>query len=467
MTSRYLTYGIQFVNSMFIAIALGPEYLAGWGFINLILQYVAQFNFGVPYSLNVLLSINKSNQKKIESLLSTSLFLYAILSVLIVVISAVLHSMGVDIGGKYAFDKYAYVVLLIAIVTHFNSLFTNYYRILNRLWEIVFFQSIIPISMLIAFFFAKGEQLLQLILWIMFTGQVFALLLYLKNSHIRIFKPMLALTKPLLGKGFYLFIYNACFYLILLSTRTVVSAGYEVEEFGYFTFSFTLANIIMLLFDSFSFLIYPKTINRFNRAGNMESIHILEMIRVNYITSVHLVMYLFLIGFPIVIKLFPQYDSVFKCFALMAMTVALYSNCFAFSSFLTAHGKEKILGVLAFTALVINIILALFISQTLKMAYEYVILATMISYVIYNILLSFYSFRIMGFSCSFINIMTENFMPRLFIPFVVSLGLIILEAQWYGYLSLLFLFLFLNRKHLNSIRNTIGRIMNNPTIINI
>lgn len=467
ITSRYLTYGIQFVNSMYIAIALGPSYLAVWGFVNLILQYIAQFNFGVPYSLNVLLSINKTNSEKVQSLLSTSLVLYFILAAIIVGIVSVLYFLDIDIGDKYNFSSYVYIVILIAVFTHFNSLFTNYFRIQNQLGEIIFFQSVIPISMLIALFFAKGEDLLYLILWLMLAGQIISMFLYIRNSHLTVFKPTFHLVKLLLRKGTFLFIYNTCFYLIMLSTRTVVSVDYAVEEFGFFTFSFTLANTIMLLFDSFSFLIFPKTINRLNKASNSEIIRILDFIRVNYITSVHLAMYLFLIAFPFVIKLFPQYDSVFKSFGLMAMTVVLYSNCFGYSSFFTANGKERLLSLLSFITLCINILSALFISKVIKLDYSFVILATMLSYIIYSFMLSFFSFRIIGISYTVKSLLSDNFSPRLFIPFFISLIMIIFEVSGWGFALLLILFILLNRKQLADIKNTIRRIIHNPSIINI
>lgn len=467
VTSRYVTYGIQFVNSMFIAIALGPECLAVWGFINLILQYVAQFNIGVPYSLNVLLSVNKNDKDKVESLLSTALFLYVVLSVIIAFVFLFLHLAGIDIGTKYSFSKYVIVVVVIAIITHFNTIYTNYFRIMNRLLEIVFFQSVVPLSMLIAICFAKGDELVRLILWIMLVGQTLSLLLYLKNSHLKSYKPDFLLIRPLLKKGVFLFFYNACFYCILLSTRTVVSLDYEIREFGYFTFSFTLANTIMLLFDSFSFLIYPKTINRFNKANSQEIVRILSLIRVNYITSIHFAMYVFLLLFPLVISLFPQYSSVFKCFGFMALTVVFYGNCFAYSCLLTARGKERLLSMLAFFVLLLNILLALFISKILKLGYEYVILATLISYMFYNILLSFFSNRIFKLSLSFKNVFVENFSLRLFLPFFMALMILFFEFPWIAYLFLLILFAVLNWKQIVDIKNTIIRILLNPTVINI
>lgn len=467
VSSRYLMYGIQFFNTMFIAIALGPFYIAVWGFINLVMQYISQLNFGVPYSLNVLLSVNKEDDSKSVSLLSSSLFLYLILAGLILTFFGSFHLLGIEIGAKYDFGKYVWLVVVIAILTHFNSLFTNYFRVRNRLWEIIFLQSVPPLAMLIAYFFATGEELIYLILWFMMIGQTLALLLYVIDSHFRPCAPSSDSIKPLLEKGIFLFVYNACFYLIMLSTRSVVSSVYEANDFGFFTFSFTLANTIMLLFDSFAFLIYPKTINRFNRSTKEETINILNVLRTNYMTPIHLVMYMFLLVFPFIIKFFPQYSTIFKAFGFMAMTVVFYSNCFGFSSYLTAKGKERPLSMLSAITLGLNILLALFIALVLKLSYEYVILATMLSYFIYNILLASNSYRLIDPSISTTNLLKTNFPLRLFLPFGLALALLFLDIEWYGFAGILILFVILNRKQIKGIIETIKRIIHDPSVINV
>ena len=74
--------------------------------------------------------------------------------------------------------------------------------------------------------------------------------------------------KSILQKGLYLFLYNSCFYFILISIRTIISVNYTVEEFGYFTFSFTIANAVMLLLDSFNTILFPKTIDLMSSDDN-------------------------------------------------------------------------------------------------------------------------------------------------------------------------------------------------------
>lgn len=467
VSSRYLTYTLQFLNSIILAVALDASY-ALYGFILIVLQYIAQFNLGVPHSLNVLLSVNKGDKKKMDALLSTSLFIYLFLSLVIVLLFVAVSGLGIQVGEKFNFAQYAVVVIAIGIITHFNSLFSNYFRVINRLGEIIFFQSFIPVLTFVFLFFVKGELLLQYVLGVMLGGNILALLLFLKNAHVKIWKPDFSLMRPIIKKAFFLFLYNMSFYLILLSTRTVVSNDYSVSDFSLFTFSFTLANAIMLLFDSFSFLIYPKTIHRLSQADRPKVLHIIDLIRVNYITAIHFVLYCFILVFPVIIYFFPRFDSVFKCFTLIAMTVILYSNCFAYSSFLTAKGQERRLCVLAFLTLALNVGLCFFISRFLKAGYSYVILATFVSYIFYNLLLAFQTYRVqLKMDISFWGILKENYPARLFLPFAIGLAFAFLNLHPLSFLLVLALYILLNRKQLVMIKQMVGKIIQDANIINI
>lgn len=466
MSSRYMTYGLQFVNSILLAVVL-YDYFPVYGFLQIILQYIALCNLGVPYSLNVFLSLNKADDRKMSTYLSTSFFIYLFLFLFICSFFYFLPLLGIHLGQKYQFDHYVLFVVLIGLLAHLNTLMSNYFRVKNRLTEIIFLQSVIPLFVFVVLFIAEGETLLDLILWGMLLGNLAAFLLFLKNIPITSWKPDFSLVTPLLHKAFFLFLYNTFFYLILLSIRTIVSAQYTVSDFALFTFSFTIANTIVLLFESFSFLIYPKTIHRLNQADQPEVLRIIDMIRMNYITSIHFVMYIFILLFPLFVSFFPQYSATVKCFSLITMTIVLYSNCFAYSSYLTAKNKEKLLSGLAFIALSINLLLALYASLILQVSYDYIILSTMLSYIVYTILLVFFSVRILQVNLSCSMFVRLIFPVRLFLPFVLLLGLVLLNASFLFQLGAWALFVLLNKKELIEITKTMKRILKDSSIINI
>lgn len=472
LATRYLTMGIQFLNSFIIAALLGPLYLGIWGFINLVLQYAAQINLGIPYSLNVMLSINKDDGKKTQELMSSGIYFYLLIALVFLALLSLYCFCGLDWGEKYRFADYIIPVFLIAILTHFNTLFTNYFRVKNKLKEIMFFQSIAPAMTLCAVLLVKDKELLiNVLLAVMLTGQLLSLIIFLSKSDVKMSfrrSSISAVMPLLLRKGLYLFIYNASFYLIIISTRTAVSTFYEPIEFGYFTFAFTLANAVMLLFDSFSFLIYPKVLNRLSRDDDRaQSLRIVEIVRNGYIVAVHLIMYSFILLFPLIIFFFPAYQSQFKVFGLIVMTLVFYANCFIYSSILTARSREKSLGFTAFFVLALNVVFALTIAKLFRWTYEYVILATLAAYIIYNILLTLQANRLLSLKNNWRTVVADNFPLTLYAPFVLCFVFIV-TGQPHDYFWMVFvLFLLLNVRKLTGLKNLFVKILKNPQTVNI
>ena len=83
ITSRYAVYGLQFITSMVVAGKLGPFYMGVYGFLQMILMYLTQINFGIPHSLNVILVHNKNNEELSDNYIGNSLFIVLSLSLLV------------------------------------------------------------------------------------------------------------------------------------------------------------------------------------------------------------------------------------------------------------------------------------------------------------------------------------------------------------------------------------------------
>ncbi len=250
--SRYATYFIQFINSMFIAVYLGPYYLGIWGFITLIIQYLNQINLGISHSVNAIISINKNKEWYVQKVIGNSITMLFGLSILIILFFILNTIFNFNIGAKYNFSDYAFMVTIIGIFAYFNSLFSNIFRVYGRIFEIAVNQSAFPILMLITVFMFKQENLLRALVWANLIAFLLSLVLYIVMTPVKI-KPLIIyrLIKTIQIKGWHLFIYNTSFYLIVISTKSFVSGYYSVEEFGYFTFSFALANVMLLLMQSF------------------------------------------------------------------------------------------------------------------------------------------------------------------------------------------------------------------------
>ncbi len=466
--SRYATYLIQFINSLFIAIYLGPYYLGIWGFITLVIQYINQINFGVSHSVNAIIAIHKNNEWYVKKIIGTSITMMFGLSFLLILLFITNDFFDLNIGSKYNFSSYAPMVAIIGILSYFNSLFSNVFRVYGKVLEMAINQSTFPIMMLITILFFRGENLLLALVYANLFSVLFSLILYLCRVPIKI-KPVFIprLIKTIQKKGWYLFVYNTSFYLIVISTRSFVSSYYEVDEFGYFTFAFSLASAILLLLESFSFLIYPKILNRFSSKNTESNFQLLDKLRNTYITTSHLLVYLALIAFPILLILIPKYSDSYEAFSLIALTVVLYTNSFGYSGLLIAKGKEKILGFISFVSLLINIILVFILTNILKVDFSMAIIGTMISYFIFVFLLTKLGRKYIQLEYSLNSCLKDAFPIRLALPFIVATIFAIMKLYSLFMIIPFVIFIVFNYKILISLKQDVKQLIINPNITDI
>ena len=117
VTTRYITYALQFLLSLAIAVRLGPFYLGVYGMVNLVISYFGQVNFGVPHALNVFLIHNKEN-RQVGDLYSYNAFaLYTYLNMAIVIGSVIVSIEIAIIKGKYDPRSYSPHLVHPAILT--------------------------------------------------------------------------------------------------------------------------------------------------------------------------------------------------------------------------------------------------------------------------------------------------------------------------------------------------------------
>lgn len=468
MLSRYGTYAIQFVNSLFIAVYLGPYYLGIWGFINLVISYLAQINLGIPHAVNVMVSVKKTDLDYSKRIIGNGVSMIIGLCFLVVLFFVLTMFFGVKIGDKYQFSQYVIPVGIIAILTHFNSLFANVFRIYGKIFAIGLNQSLFPLMTLIMIFFFRGESLLNAILIANIISFLISFFLYVIQRPLPMpprFSPREVLS--IQKKAWHLFIYNASFYLILFSTKSFISSAYSVEDFGYFTFSFQLSNAIFLLLNSISYLIFPKLLNRFANRSSEQIKNLLDEVRAAYITTSHLLVHLVIMIFPIFLLLLPQYESSKSIFKLMALTMVLYTNSFGYQGVLMARNCERNLGKVAFVALVLNVLLCYLMILVLRVPFVWSVLPTMITYFLYVFTIGVIGKKHLGYGESILRTLLEVFPLGMILPFASSVAFIYADAPSWMYVIPFLLFVMLNREDLKKILGIAKRIIRNPNIINI
>lgn len=468
MISRYGTYIIQFINSLFIAAYLGPYYLGIWGFINLVIGYIGQLNFGISHSVNVIVSVNKQKEEYTRKIIANGLVMVLVLCLLVVAFFGVNLLGGIHISEKYRFNEFIIPVVIISVLTHINGYFSNIYRIYGQILSIALYQSMYPVLLLLVIPFFKGESLLWAMLWVNCFAFAVPFLYFLSKKPVKIgIQFNASIVKYIQVKGWHLFVYNASFYLILLTTKSFISSNYAVEEFGYFTFSYSLANVVLLLLSSISFLVFPKLLNRFASSTNEEVQRILGSVRVAYISLSHLLIHAIILLFPLFIYFFPQYQPATDVFRFTALTVVLYTNSFGYQGLLMARNKEKRIGFIAFWALLLNILLCYILVYLAEVPFSMVILATLATYFVYVFSIAAMGRRSLMLGNGFFAVLKDVFPLRMMLPFVLSLLFIVFRTPNVFFIAPFVVYLLLNFKEFLIVKNIAVKIIKNPNFINV
>lgn len=467
LITRYFTFFLQFATSMYIAVKLGPYYFGIWGFLLLLISYFQIINLGIPYSATILLVQHKQDEHKVENYVKTSFLVVLALDFCILLLALYYSIFGIAAFEKYEIGNLFYLVCIIAMISHFNYLFTSIYRVKKKLFEVAFFQTSVAALVFIAMFFANDKKLLTMLLGAYIVAHFLSLWLFIRGKQIK-FKSKVNWmdVNIVLKKGLMLFVYNFCFFMIVLSTRTIVSAYYPVDQFGRFTFSYTLTHAVILLLEAFSYLIFPRVIDKLHSQDLLQVNRTIHTLRVNYISLSHGLMYMAMIFFPVFLYFIPQFSDSLLMINLMALTLLLYTNSFGYNSFLMARNKEKTVAMNAFIVLVCNIALALLLVLVFQVSYEYVILATMFSYFIYAYVCVYFGKKELKQSTHFFAIIAECFPIRLFVPFLLAITVVFIGNPFLIIIPFL-AYVLLNLKTIKEIYESFKRILSNPNIVDV
>ena len=467
--TRYFTYGLQFVMSLIIAVRLGPYYLGIYGIIQLILNYINQINFGIPHSLNVLLVHNKQNLKKQNSLILNSIVLYSYLNIFLLFVLGIVKYFGFTKYGEIDIDKYLLAIIFIAALTYYNSIFSTVIRFKNKVNQMSIIGSIpVVVDMCVIWFFEKEELVMALTI----TNLISCSFTIIYYKYIGVYPKCkkddinISMQSTILKKGIFLFMYNSCLYFMLLGIRTIVSTNYSIKEFGYFTFSFTIVNAIMLLLNSLDIIIFPKIIDKLSVKNNKECVSTLNNLRIGYVLTSHFLIYMALFAFPIFLFFFPGYKDAIYMMDMIALAVLMRTNLYGYNSLLIAQNKEKIASQISIISLITSLTLGLLFSVYFHLAIPKVVMSILIAYLVCSVLMTIEGRKLIMGDNTLKSTLKHCFPLRIFIPYTIALFITLLERESLMFLPLT-VFLLLNYKELINIRNMAFKFIKNPNIIDL
>lgn len=470
VATRYFSYVLQFLNSLVVAWSLGPFYLGVWGFISMIMQYMAFGNLGVDISLNVNLSTGDfqdiNRQKK---LVANALLVTLFTSLFYLVISATVIMSGVQFFEKYLFTRYLLALVLISCMNYFNVLFLNIFRAHSLFRPISVFQTLVQLVQLPLFLFFKDTDLINAILLAQLLAHIISFALFYINMPFPIqFKAEWMVVKELFSRGISLLVYNITFYLIMLSSRSLVSYFYPVETMGLFTFAANIASALIVGLSSLDFVLFPKMLNRLGKEElDDHTKQSFNELRYLYTALAFLVIIAGLLCYPILLLFFKDYQSTMVVFTLLAMSQLVISSGFGYATMIISRGREFFLVKHGIIAVMINCIGGSVLVYFFHIQFEFLAFVLVLSFVYYDIQVVRLGRNLLGLASDFSSVIREMFPISTFVPLMIMLIGLFFGNQLLFNLIALVIFIVLNRKGYQLFRKYLDILFNRPSAVNI
>lgn len=364
--SRYMTYILQFLRGLFIAAVLGEFFFGIWGFIVLIQQYLSYGSFGVQHAVNTELATGGiEDEERASSLISSSIQFVLFIGIVLLGLGVFIELSDFRIFPKYNFSEYAFPVLCIGILILFRDLFANIYRVYNILGRVAIGEIIYIGIPLIMIFFFREDTLIKALLYSMIGSLIIANVVFLFRRPFRLsFKIDPKNIRYLLSIGIPLLVYNVSLVMIMIASRTIVSAYYDVSVNGYFSFAFAITNATLLGLNAVSWVFYPVMLSKVREdVDTGEALSITKRVTVIFTTTALFVTLSGALFSPVLFIILPDYAPAMATLNILFLTQGIYSVNFSFSSFAIARKKHLQLAGISLVSLVfvllINFYLAL------------------------------------------------------------------------------------------------------------
>jgi O-antigen/teichoic acid export membrane protein len=462
---RYIAYGLQFIGTLVIAYKLGPAKYGIWAYILVIFQFFSLLNFGIPNALNNLISIHKHHRNYLDYTLSVGFFLLVLNVLFSILLYGAINWFGLLDWKDNDLGDYTIHFLLIIILVYCNTLFLNIFRVFNELLAINIYQLILPLTLFIVAISFSSEEMIKWLLFAYLFSNIISLIIFIfKFPHKFQFKLKFRIFSKVIVKALRLFVYNTSFYFIFLSSRYIISESYPQDVFGQFAFALTISMVLVLILDSFSFLIFPKLINKYSKMTN-DGIKFFEDIRLDYVTISHFLMHGAIMLYGVLVVFFIDYSSTFNLFVILCMAHAIFSLGYGYSILLMSKEKDSLLALISLTGLIVNIgVILAFIY--LKLPFTYAGISILISYLTMVIILNFHSNRILHestFGESFKRLFSLNFI----LPIIAALSMVIINVKPFFFIFSFLIFLILNTQRFKAILKRVKEIVHNPSLIDL
>ncbi len=377
-----------FIRGILVAKILGPYLFGIWGFLMLINQYLSYTSFGIPFAINVELSVDSLHDaKRQEKYIGVSLSIALIVTAVLVFFGLVIQYFSLPIFEKYSFNQYALALAVIVGMTHLKQILTNVYRAYGKLHRIMIGEFLFAFIPLLAVLFFRGEILITALLVAMAVSSLITLIIYLVKAPFKIVPQLQrAAIKHLLVIGLPLLIYNLSFALMTIIGRTIVSISYSVETMGFFAMANSITVATLLGLRAVIWVIFPRVLSKSRSDLPDEKVaRTINKLNDLYSTAVFLAVFVMILLLPLLFAILPQYKPAASVLTIMLLTQAILSVVAGYNAVAIARKKQMLVAINAIIAVVfIGILGGLF--AWLQFDYIWVAVAMLIGGIVYTVL---------------------------------------------------------------------------------
>lgn len=465
---KYLSFGILFINVFILNYRLGLYYFGIYAFYKLILSYSSYTNLGINYALNILPANKKIvSQKHINNLFTNGIVYNFIISCFSVIIFIYALD-NFSYFEKFEVNEYFYYLAFIYIVRQINILFVSYNRLVDNI-KLLNLNYFLPAFIELLFLcFTKSENWSLFINVLYFYGlsQLILLVinfLYLIKSNYKVTK--IYFDSFFMKKSIQQLIYNLSFYGIWLTTKTIFSKFFNVQNYSEFSFISSVVEALFLSTGAITFLMLPKLLNKITNLKELKS-----LINFNEVyNSANSMLCVFsILCIPILNIFFPEYSNVEEYFFALLLAHFFLNSPFTFNTLFINRGKENILTIIGLLVILIFIvIISILVKSNINLNSRYLLSIVVFSSFVYSSLVKVIAVK--KYNLTKLNL---NFFFNEIIMFKETLVIFVLMLL--SFINIFYLYLFpifiaihliLNFKNIFIITSYIKKLLNNPDIL--
>uniref|UniRef100_UPI004048531E hypothetical protein n=1 Tax=Algoriphagus sp. TaxID=1872435 RepID=UPI004048531E len=376
------------IRGFVVARIMGPELLGVYSLFVLYQQYFMYSNIGVQYSLSIELSKNLNDLYAQKNYIGSALFINLISGGGLILLFLLLYSFNISLF-PIKNEFLLFFLFLIVIFSNLQELFINILRINNHVYLVAIIEFILSCILLLIVFVSNKSNLLETIVIITFISLIFSnsiFLIYLGKIQFSLLfvKKLIIISIPVL---LYHFSYN----LFLLGTRSYISYFYPLSILGNFSFALNIVTIYLLLFNSLTWLAYPRVVKELSNVDTLPkdiNNYMLYLLKKIFILQLFLTLCAY-VSSPFVFYFFPKYELASDFFYILLFTNFYVGLTFPIVTFYLSRNNYWSLIYYSFLILLLGCVLF-----SINYYFKLEIIWVLISY--FLILVTFFNLMVFG-----------------------------------------------------------------------